>query len=148
MEMPGRTAAPGVLFERGTTLGTADTATFAVAEVVEHGRPVLWFGRLAAVTQGRPTWSVTDTLALPTVAEDQWLMLAICGTPRRGTPVPAEPEDLVLDPEIVAIVRSASVEVAVLNQVEHAWRASRTTGRFEPISASGIACLNDRELEH
>lgn len=72
-------------------------------------------------------------------------MLAICGTLHPGAATTPEPEEVVLDPEIVAIARSAGA--AVLTGIEQAWRANPATGKFEPIPTAEMACLNDVESE-
>jgi hypothetical protein len=83
-----------------------------------------------------------DVLELPKHSEEEWVMLALCGTvppTHEGQP---EPEDIDIDAEIIAIVRAG--EADVLTDILHAWRADRATGRFQPIEVVGIGCLNDR----
>ena len=130
---------------RGTSIGPADSATFALAEMRVQGQHLLWLARRARMTAAGQTWTVMDVLALPPLSGDRWLMLAICGMRREGAGGSLEPDDVAVDPEIVAIVRPGSD--AVLTSIEQAWRADRSTAAFEPIPASGVACLNDVEPE-
>lgn len=126
----------------GATLGTADTATFAIAEDHVAGRDILWLGRKAARVAGTASWTVMDVLELPELSDEEWVMLALCG------PVPLtheghlEADNVKLDTEIVAIVRAG--EADVLTDILHAWRADRMTGRFKLIEVAAIGCLNDR----
>lgn len=132
-----------VRLERGTTLGEADTASFSIAEVESGDERYLWLTRRSGVSGGQPAWTVLDVLRLPSLADDRWVGLALCGRPASGRDFPLEPEDVETDPEIVAIVRLT--EEAVLTGVESAWRADRAGGRFEPIATSGLACINEIE---
>ncbi|HEX7117752.1 MAG TPA: hypothetical protein VF212_03140 [Longimicrobiales bacterium] len=135
----------GIEIHRGTTLGTADTARYAIAEVSAGGDRLLWLARRAGGDAGPPLWDVTDALELPELGPDRWVVLALCGAPRPGAGTPLEPEDVALDPAIVAIARAD--EEAVLTAIEHAWRADRGTGRFERVETAGVVCLNEFEPE-
>lgn len=135
----------GVEIHRGTTIGTPDTAHYAIAEVTAGGDRLLWLARRAGEEAGRQLWDVTDVLRLPELGPDRWLVLALCGAPRPGAVAPFEPEDVVLDPAIVAIARSAPEDV--LTRIDRAWRADRRAGRFESIATTGVVCLNEFEPE-
>ena len=133
---------PGeVAIERGTTLGTADTASFALAEVSAGGQRLLWLGRRAGErpgeVRGEARWTVTDVLPLPRLGADRGLVLALCGA-LSGT------DEVAIDPEIVALATPADAPVL---KVRGAWRADRATGRFEAIPHGAIVCLNDVESE-
>ncbi|HYW06748.1 MAG TPA: hypothetical protein VE913_07320 [Longimicrobium sp.] len=126
----------GVAIERGTTLGTADTAGFALAEVTVGRERLLWLGRRSGERSGAATWTVTDALVLPPLGADRQLILALCGSP-------ASAGGVTIDPEIVAVARAG--DAAVLREIEAAWRANRSTGRFQEVPTAGIACLNEVE---
>ena len=132
---------PGeVTIERGTTLGTADTASFALAEVSAGDQRLLWLGhrvgeRPGEVRGGEARWTVTDVLPLPRLGPDRRLVLALCGA-ASGT------DEVAIDPEIVALATPADSPVL---KVRGAWRAVRATGLFEAIPYGGIVCLNDVE---
>lgn len=136
-------APEGVVIERGTTLGPADTASFALAEVVTDTGRLIWLGKRADGAGDGSLWSVVDVLELPALGDGRWLMLAICGSLAPGAP--PEPEEVRLDPAVIAIARAG--EDAVLADLERAWRASPATGEIEPIPPTGLVCLNDVEPE-
>jgi hypothetical protein len=129
---PGR-----VTIERAATLGTEDTASFAVAEVTAAGAHLLWLGHREGGSAAGATWTVTDVLPLPVLGPDRRLKLAVCGAP-------SGPDSVAIDPELVAYATPADSPVL---KVRGAYRADRTTGRFQVIPYGGIVCRNDARAD-
>ena len=98
-------------------------------------------------SEGRAKKVVTDVLVPPEVQDDYTLEFGICGTLRseqsRAQP---EPNDVKVDPEIVAVIRRGKMKV--LTHARRAWRADRDTGRFKEIDPEGVVCLNDALVGH
>jgi hypothetical protein len=133
----------GLEITHGTTIGNADTARFAFAEVTAPaGRRVVW---LAEKIAAEPRFRILDVLEVPVLASDERLIVGLCGTLRDPARAARFAEDLNLDPEIVAIAKEANVPV--ITSVKAVWRGSTRNQRFQVIGTAGIACLNDSYTE-
>jgi hypothetical protein len=130
-----------IVIHRGITIGEADTATYAFAEVSTSEGKMIWLGHRNRPSRDQPTWTIVDTLTVPALTKDEAVMVAVCGTIRVGVSVPSHAGDLSLDPTIIAIL-SATNE-SILTRAERAWRVNLTTGRFEILAVHGIACLSE-----
>jgi len=122
-----------VAIERDAALGTGDTASFALAEVTADGAHLLWLGHREGGSAAGAAWTVTDVLPLPVLGPDRRLMLAVCGAP-------AASDSVAIDPELVAYATPADSPVL---KVRGAYRADRSTGRFQVIPHGAIVCRND-----
>jgi hypothetical protein len=142
----------GATFVAWSTVGEAsDTTRQIVGEVVAGGRRMLWLSvRTSAAGGSAPApWVVTDAVRLPARMTGRAVgWPGLCGRRRRAArPAagPPQPEDVALEPALVAVVRVES-GVAVLTRVERAWRADPARDRLVPLPArdlGALACLND-----
>jgi hypothetical protein len=89
---------------------------------------MLWLDSIVAVSpRGRPSRVVRAELKVPPLAADERLMMSTCDV------------DGHVDPRVVAIV-VIGPGVAQFPPVRQAWRANATTGVFDVIPVTGIAC--------
>jgi len=113
----------------GHLLGVDVVGGHAVELVRIDGQEYLLLSRgLGQDSTGMPEWEALDAVELPPRATGMEISLGTCG---RGSG-PA----WTADPEVVAYVRP-ELNKEFWSGVAVAWRASRTTGRFEPEPVRG-----------
>ena len=89
---------------------------------------MLWLDSIVAVSpRGRPSRVVRAELKVPPLAADERLVMSTCDV------------DGHLDSRVVAIV-VIGPGVAQFPPVRQAWRANATTGLFDVIPVTGVAC--------
>lgn len=91
---------------------------------------MLWFDRLTHRDEkGVAYWEVKDVLVLPAIPKTQILVYAMCLLNDQP------------DGEIAAVADHQPTE-QYFKRVRKAWRANRTTEKFEPMPVKGIKCEN------
>lgn len=134
----------GVILLTSATLGSAGQTDFAFHEVSSGAQHLVWLSQQTSrVGAQKPTWTVTDVLVLPEMHSAAVVAIGLCGELHSEAARKPGFEDVSLDPEIVAIARLE--DASILTTIERAWRGQRTTGKFMPMSSSGLACLNQVE---
>lgn len=131
-------APAGVTIERGTTIGEATTARFALADVRTARGHFAWLASQLSRTP-RARYRVLDVLALPTVGPGSVTMMATCGIAPAANP-PRDAGDVTIDPEILATGPFTGEGVL---RAGRAWRADRRTQRFVPIDPRSVVCFDD-----
>jgi hypothetical protein len=108
-----------------------DEKEYSMGEVHRGRTKMLWFNRLThRDDKGVAYWEVKDIIVLPPIPKKQLLVYAMCMLNNRP------------DGEIAAIVDYAP-GVQYFTRVRKAWRANRTTEKFEVIpTTKGIKCEN------
>jgi hypothetical protein len=120
---------PGWQEGRGALAATVGEVDYAVQELVQADRQMLWFLKSTGRdVQGHIRWVVTDVLARSDVPEPGGLIWGFCTLNDQP------------DEEIVAL---GEVKAARMDTVNRAWRANHVTGRFEPIATAGIVCVDE-----
>jgi hypothetical protein len=114
---------------RGALAATVGEVDYAVQELVQAKRQMLWFMKSAGRdAQGHTLWVVTDVLVRSDVPEPGGLIWGFCTLNDQP------------DEEIVAL---GEVKAARMDTIQQAWRANHTTGHFEPIATTGIVCEDE-----
>ena len=128
----GPDSIPGVQRLSGALVDPSTEPTkFAVAEVKDTKIHMLWFSELTHFdTKGKAHWIVRDVLTLPSLDSTEVVSLVgFCFV------------DQVRDPEVVAVAKWSDTEF--YTEIVSAWRASRRTAHFAPISVKGLRCENE-----
>lgn len=110
--------------------------------VGEADPPVLLLARRRSIDTGdqAAVWRIIGALEVPrTDPPRRFLSYGLCGLVRADIATPKDQNDIALDDEVVAIVTSA--DGPIHTDVELAWRANRTTGDFESMLPTRVACL-------
>ncbi len=114
---------------RAALTATVGDVQYIVQELAQPNGQMLWFmkstGRDA---QGHFTWAVTDVLVRADIKEPGGLIWGFCTLNDQP------------DEEIVAL---GERKEGVMENVQRAWRANHTTGRFEPMATTGIVCQDE-----
>jgi hypothetical protein len=114
---------------RAALTATVGDVEYSVQELVQTKQQMLWFlkstGRDA---QGHLTWIVMDVLARSDIKEPGGLIWGFCTLNDQP------------DEEIVAL---GEVKAARMDRAYRAGGANHTPGRFEPIAAAGIVCVDE-----
>lgn len=136
------------MYRTGDNMRNSPDENYGLGIINVRGREMIWLNYVVGRTsEGRAKKVVTDVLVPPEVQDDYTLEFGICGTLRseqfRAQP---EPNDVKVDPEIVAVIRRGKMKV--LTHARRAWRADRDTGRFKEIDPEGVVCLNDALVGH
>lgn len=96
----------------------------------ENGKLLMILGQKHVPGSENPVrWLVTDAIAYPAVAEDQYLARGACE-------VNGEPDD-----SVIAIVQVVDAES--FNKALWARRLDRETGKFVDLSPTGVRCVNE-----
>ncbi|HSE16603.1 MAG TPA: hypothetical protein VLB46_06095 [Pyrinomonadaceae bacterium] len=107
-----------------------DEKEYAMSEIRRGRIRMLWFDRLThRDDNGIAYWEVKDVLVLPAIPNSQILVYAMCLLNDKP------------DSEIAAIADHQPTE-QYFTRVRKAWRANRTTEKFEPMPVKGIKCEN------
>lgn len=95
-------------------------------------KQMLWLQAiLPPDSQGRVSYKVLDIINLPQIQPSDVLV---------GSPGQPCVQNGVANPELVAIARYDDRNY--LRQIKRAWRANRTAGKFQEVSAGNIVCDN------
>ena len=114
----------------GLVSAVGDEKEYAMSEVHRGRTKMIWFDRLTHRDEkGVAYWEVKDVLVLPTIPKRQALVYALCLLNNKP------------DGEIAAIVDNQP-HVQYFTRVRKAWRANRTTEKFEVIPVKGVKCEN------
>lgn len=105
-----------------------NTTSFDLDLVRTPRGEMVWLDSIIAVSdRGRPSRIVRAELKVPPLAPDERLVMSTCDVDGR------------LDPRVVAIVVVAPAETQATS-IRQAWRADASSGKFEVIPVTGIAC--------
>ncbi len=108
-----------------------DSKEYAMSEVHKGTIKMLWFDRLThRDDSGHPYWELKDVLVLPPMRKNHIIAYRACFLDNQP------------DNEIAAVVTYVP-QAQYFTRVHKAWRANRTTEKFEVIPARGIKCEND-----
>jgi hypothetical protein len=111
-------------------IGDNGKFNFGVSHVRQGSKEMLWLERFVRRdSAGVATMRVIDVLELPAISKSQTLT-----SPRFCTQNGKKNRDL------IAIVEATDKEYRT--QIHRAWRANRSTGKFESTSTKGIVCEN------
>jgi hypothetical protein len=114
----------------GYVLGAMEENEYIIDHVSKGPTQLLWLCRLTGRDQqGSPNLKILDILILPVFASDEQLLMGTCN-------YQSQP-----DPEIISLAKF--IESEAKNEVRHAWRANRSTQRFEEIPASLVSCVDE-----
>ncbi len=107
-----------------------DEKEYAMSEVHRAKTKMLWFDHLThRDDKGVAYWEVKDVLVLPAISRRQVLVYAMCLLNNKP------------DGEIAAVA-DYQEGVQYFTRVRKAWRANRTTEKFEPMPVKGVKCEN------
>lgn len=122
---------PGLKSIGGSVVSAVDDEKeYAMSEIQRARTRMLWFDRLTHRDEkGVAYWEVKDVLLLPAIPKNQILVYAMCLLNDQP------------DGEIAAIADHQPTE-QYFTRVRKAWRANRTTEKFEPMPVKGIKCEN------
>jgi hypothetical protein len=134
-------APAGATIEVGATIGSADTARYALANVKAGDRRLVWLGRRLG-NDAPARYEVLDVLELDERGSTVAVVFATCGTRRPGVATPREAADVVADPEIVAVGPFAGND-EVHTRVGRAWRADRRAGKLVALDPAGVVCFHE-----
>jgi hypothetical protein len=140
----------GAAIAIGATIGTADTATYALADARASGRHYVWLGRRPPppAAAGTARYAVADVLPLDGRGAAGEVRYATCGTRAPGRPGAGsaqDVDDVRLDPALLAV--GPFGPGTVYTSVARAWRADTRAGRIVPVPADRVVCLLDGDPE-
>lgn len=106
----------------------------AVTKISKGSQQMLWLETVVAYdSTGKAQYQVIDVLTLPPLASSE----EIAGGSGYYCRINGK-----YDPELVTIAKTESDTVQYMKRIRKAWRANRSTGRFEEIAPRNIACEN------
>ena len=115
---------------KGSVTYSSNELAYSIQDLRQEDKQMLWFLKSTRHdAQGSATWIVLDVLVRSEMKEPGGFVWFICQTGDKP------------DSEIVVLGESS--KVGVIDIIHRAWRANHETEHFEPISTTGIVCVDD-----